>query len=64
MKELRLLTTLLLLTMALPLSAQKPRFEPTPENSLLDGKTIVKTNVLGILFGSYSLVGERLLTPL
>lgn len=63
MKQIRLLCTLLLLTVALPLSAQKPRFEPTPENSLLDGKTIVKTNVLGILFGSYSLVGERLLTP-
>lgn len=63
MKQMHLLCTLLLLTVALPLSAQKPRFEPTPENSLLDGKTIVKTNVLGILFGSYSLVGERLLTP-
>lgn len=42
---------------------QKVKFAPTPENSLLDGRTIVKTNVLALAFGIPNLGVERILSP-
>ncbi|MFC2630777.1 MAG: hypothetical protein ACFNW1_04915, partial [Porphyromonas sp.] len=59
----KLLFSLAFGTMTLPLVAQTPRFEPSSENSLLDGKTIVKTNLFADVFGYYNLKVERILAP-
>ena len=54
----KLLFSLAFGAMTLPLVAQTPRFEPSSENSLLDGKTIVKTNLFADVFGYYNLKVE------
>lgn len=64
MRTLAILASLLLgsLTSFTNLSAQEVIKEPLPQRgALLDGKTIVKTSLVGDLLGSYNLSAERIL---
>lgn len=49
------------LASSLTAQAQKEAFEPS-QGAKLDGKTIVKTDVVGLVIGSYHLAVERILT--
>lgn len=61
MKKLLLASILCSGLVSLQAQNAKPKFSPE-QGALLDGRTIVKTNLLGYAFGSYSLSAERLLT--
>ena len=57
------LTALLLVGLSPHLGAQTVTIEAEPKTTLLDGKTMIKAHPLGIIFGDYTLSGERVLTP-
>ena len=42
---------------------QRPKFTPSRENSLLDGKTAVKMNAFSLILGTLNLSAERILAP-
>ena len=57
------LTPLLFALGTLPVLAQEtPKPDPTQAYSLLDGKTIIKTNPFSDIFGNLNLKVERIIT--
>ena len=56
------LTTLLLISLSLPLVAQQGAIDTTQERTLSNGRTMIKASPLGFIFGNYFLSGERVLT--
>lgn len=61
MKKFLLSLSLLAGLMTAQAQESKPKFTPS-HGALLDGRTIVKTNLLGYTVGSYSISAERILT--
>lgn len=61
MKKFLLSLSLLAGLMTAQAQETKPKFTPS-HGALLDGRTIVKTNLFGYALGSYSISAERILT--
>lgn len=49
--------------LASTVTPQKPKFTPSRENSLLDGKTAIKINAFSLILGTLNLSAERILAP-